>query len=129
MCIRDRVKGDPKARDRPEILEGDLTLYDDTMLANLRAEVERIAGTPDIPWGATRMVKASVEKKWRERAEVQSELAQAIDRWAGHWHGKGEPVDAVYRRFWMTFGMDTLTALAQSGPKQRATLEMVRASL
>ncbi len=122
-------KGSPAARERPEILEGDLTLYDDGMLAALRAEVDRIAGEPQVPYGASAKVANSIAKKWRERGEAQSQLADAIDRWAGHWHGKGEPLDAVYRRFWATFGMDTLSALAMSGPKQREMIERVRASL
>lgn len=123
------VKGDPVARERPEILEGDLTLYDDAMLDGLRAAVERIAGPPDIPWGASKVVASSIEKKWAQRGEAQAQLAEAIDRWAGHWHANGEPIDAVYRRFWATFGMDTLSALSMSGPKQREMIELVRRSV
>lgn len=122
-------RGSSEARARPEILEGDLTLYEEPALAELRAAVQRIAGPPDIPWGASRMVAASVEKKWKQRAETQSALSDTIDRWAGYWHGRGEPVDAIYRRFWATFGMDTLSALAQSGPKQLEMIERVRASI
>jgi superfamily II DNA or RNA helicase len=122
-------KGDNAGRERPEMLEGDLTLYDDGVLAELRAAVDRIAGAPDIPYGASQMVTKSVEKKWRERAETQEQLAQAIDRWAGRWRMDGEPLDGVYRRFYLTFGMDTLAALSQSGPKQKAMLELVRGNM
>jgi hypothetical protein len=116
-------------RDRPEILEGDLTLYDDEMMAALRGEVERISGQPDIPWGASQVVARSIEKAWTARAAAQDELSDVIDQWAGHWHAKGETLDAVYRRFWALFGMDTLSALTMSGPKQREMIERVRSAI
>lgn len=127
-CGHKPERGAGDGRARPEILEGDLTLYDDGMLAALRAEVDRIAGEPDIPWNASQVVQRSVEKKHRLRAEAQSALAAQIDLWAGHWHGQGEPLDAIYRRFWFMFGMSTLEALAMSGPRQKEMLERVRAS-
>lgn len=123
------IKGATGGRERPEILEGDLTLYSDDMLAELRAEVERIAGPPVVPHGASQIVVKGIERKWRERAEAQSALAGIIDQWAGHWHGLGEPIDGIYRRFYLTYGMDTATALTQSGPKQKAMVEMIRQSL
>jgi hypothetical protein len=122
-------KGATGGRERPEMLEGDLTLYNDDMLAELRTEVERIAGPPAVPYGASQIVVKGVERKWRERAETQEQLAQAIDRWAGRWRTDGEPLDGVYRRFYLTFGMDTLTALSQSGPKQKAMLELIRSAM
>jgi DNA repair protein RadD len=120
----------PAERQRPEVLEGDLTLYAPELLAALRAEVERIAGPADIPYGASPKIAAAVEKRWRERGAAQSDLAGVIDLWAGQWHhGRGEALDAVYRRFWATFGMDTYTALSMSGPKQRELIERVRADI
>jgi len=117
-------------RERPEMLEGDLTLYDEGMLAQLRGEIERIAGPAAIPYGASAKVASSVEKKHRERAAAQAELAEWIDRWAGYWHHTaGEPLDAVYRRFWHVFGTSTAEALTMSGPKQREMIERVRMSL
>lgn len=123
------VRGASGERGNLEVLEGDLTLYEEPELAELRAAVERIAGAPEIPWGASRVVAAGLEKRWKARAEAQEKLAAEIDRWAGHWHAAGEPMDAIYRRFYLTFGMDTLTALAQPGPRQLEILERVRASI
>lgn len=128
-CGWRRERGDPEARKRPEILEGDLTLYDDVMLQALRDEVDRIAGPPAVPRGASQVVVRSIEKQWRSRAEAQTELSEAIDRWAGHWRAAGEPLDAVYRRFWAVYGMTTLDALIMSGPKQREMVERLRVGL
>ncbi len=108
-------------RQRPDILEGDLTLYDPALLAHLRGEVARIKGAPEIPFGASPMVARSIERRWSERAAICAALEGEIDLWAGYWHiVRREPLDAVYRRFYLTFGMDTQAALAQPGPKQQA---------
>jgi hypothetical protein len=69
----------------------------------------------------------SLRRAWEARREAQGDLVAAIDEWAGIWHhAKGEPLTAVYRRFWHTYGMDTLSALTLSGPKQRELAERVR---
>jgi hypothetical protein len=116
-----------KERSRPEAVEGDLTLYTPQLLAHLRAEVDRIAGPVEMPYGLNDVARVGARRTWEARQEAQSELASVIDEWAGHYHvGHGEKLSTVYRRFFHTFGMDTLTALTQPGPKQRELIERVR---
>ena len=114
-------------RGRPEAVEGDLTLYTPQLLAQLQNEVRRIGGEVEIPLGINDVARMGLERTWEARQRAQQELAAEIDTWAGFYHhGRGEKINTVYRRFWHTFGMDTLSALAQSGPKQREMMERVR---
>ena len=52
----------------------------------------------------------AAENKWKARAEAMMSLQVAIDEWGGHWVGQGDSVRAAYRRFYATFGVDTLQA-------------------
>ena len=114
-------------RNRPEVVEGDLTLYSPELLASLRGEVERIAGPEQVPYGLEGTAAAAgLVKSWNARRDAQAELAAAIDAWAGHWVAAGDSIRAAYRRFYATFGMDTLAALSQTGPKMAAMIETVR---
>lgn len=121
-----KPKPTPAERQRPDILEGDLTLYDAALLAHLRGQVARIRGEPEIPYGASPHVARKIERVWNERAAIGVALEAEIDQWAGYWHHiRGEPLDAVYRRFYATFGMDTQAALIQPATKQQAMLAQV----
>jgi len=50
-----------------------------------------------------------------------------IDEWAGYWVNEaGDSVRAAYRRFFATFGVDTLGALSQTGPEMQDLIERVQ---
>jgi len=112
-------------RNRPEAVEGDLTLYTPELLAQLRGDVARISGPEQIPFGMDGFAAAGLSKQWSKRQEAQAALSAAIDLWAGQWAARGESIRAIYMRFYATFGMDTLSALAQSGPKMREMVKVV----
>jgi hypothetical protein len=103
-------------RKRPDWARGDLELYSPDLLAELRGEVARIASAPpDMSYlggGASRGAAA----QWEARRSAQSELAAAIDAWGGRAMAAGDSLRAANRRFYVTFGMDVLAALAQTGP-------------
>jgi DNA repair protein RadD len=110
FCGWERPKGQSGGRERPEMLEGDLTLYTEEMLRELRGEVARIGGVPILPAGLDGVARRGAERKWQARAEALASLQVAIDQWGGYWVGQGDSVRAAYRRFYATFGCDTLTA-------------------
>lgn len=119
----------PTERNRPEAVDGDLTLYTPELIAELRREAARIAGAVQTPDGLSPLAAAGAAKTWRARQEAQTGLREAIDRWAGYYiNGLGESRRAAYRRFFATFGMDTVTALTQSGPAMAAMTEAVNGS-
>jgi DNA repair protein RadD len=116
-------------RNRPEAVEGDLTLYSPELLAALRGEVARIAGPEQIPYGLGGIAAIGAAKQWNARQDAQAALGAAIDLWAGHYVAKGESVRSCYVRFFSTFGMDTLSALSQSGPEMWRMIRTVEGSL
>jgi hypothetical protein len=113
-------------RARPAQVEGDLTLYSPDQLNELRREVDRIAGPPRLVPTLPDHVRDAAVRTWEVRREAQASLSTAIDAWAGRWHhAAGEAIQDVYKRFYRTFGVDTLTALTLSGSKQQALTRKV----
>jgi hypothetical protein len=117
---------EPAGRDRPEQVDGDLVELDPSVLAQMRGEVERVDGEPLIPVNATAEVAGAIRKRWRERQEAQTELRDAIARWAWLWHSRGAEDPEIYRRFFHLFGTDVMTAQALGATEARELMGRVR---
>ncbi len=89
---------------------GDLIELDASVLAELRGEADRIAGPPIVPQGVSQVVARSIQKRWTERSEAQATLRHSISMWAGYWHERGDKDSEIYRRFYIRFGTDIMTA-------------------
>lgn len=100
----------PAGRGSPEQVDGSLIELDPTTLAQMRGEIERIDGSPTIPYGASPVVAASVKKRHTERQEAQATLRQIIAQWGGWWKHEGMTVDQTQRLFFFKFGIDVMTA-------------------
>lgn len=102
----------PAERGAPEFVDGDLVLYSDELLAKLFGEKEKIDGPCYVPKNATPIVAASIKKNHRERQEAQQDLRSAISL------TMPPTVDqrVAQRRFFHTFGIDTLTAQTLGRP-------------
>lgn len=101
----------PAARSDLEQIEGDLTAYSPELLEELREQAARNIGEPKIPVHASQIVQRSVKKKWNDRRETILQLQDAIAWWAGTiQHKHNEDDSTAYRRFYLTFGTDVLTA-------------------
>lgn len=98
----------PSGRASPEEVEGDLIELDPAVLAAIRGEVQRIAGpcpeTYDGPVGG------AIQKHWRARQVAQDALLRTMMLWGGWREHLGEDTRSAQRRFWYTFGVDTMTA-------------------
>lgn len=100
-------------RSKPEHVDGDLTELDLKALAALRESVElenpdKIARRAYFAGGsgaAERTRQSQVE-----RIKAQNELKEAIADWAGRRKASGQSDSASYREFYLTYGMDVLTA-------------------
>ena len=109
----------PAARTAPEFVDGDLTELDEATLAAMRGEVARVDMTVEEkrlellgkhcpPMGVRRHVKGHEELQ----AE-QAQLRNTMEYWAGLHRALGRPPGAQeFRRFFLTFGVDVLTAQA-----------------
>lgn len=116
---------EPAGRDRPEQVDGDLVELDPTVLKTMRGEVQRIDGDALVPANATPEVAGAIRKRWRERQEAQTELRDAIARWAWVWHSRGADDSEIYRRFWHLFGTDVMTAQTLGASEARELMEKI----
>lgn len=98
-------------------IDGDLILLDRAKLAELRAAAElespasmgeRVAYAAG-PAAAKRAINNQIE-----RIQAQQNLEYAIAMWAAHQRAKGRDDQQSYRRFYLTTGVDVLSALAAS---------------
>jgi superfamily II DNA or RNA helicase len=97
-------------RGTPEQVDGDLTLYDDDTIKQLLGERDRVDGAPLIPTGLPVPAQQRLKRLHSERQEAQATLRHAIAQWCG-WHkerGRDDP--EIYKRFYLGFGCDILSA-------------------
>lgn len=100
----------PAGRSSPEQVDGSLIELDPATLATMRGEIERLDGPPVIPYGADRIVTASVKKRHRERQDAQQALRETMMIWGGYSRDAGRTTDEGHRLFYLRFGVDVMTA-------------------
>lgn len=106
----------PVRRSAPEFVDGDLYELDAEALAQLRGDIAKV----DMSAGAyktylTRRGCPQIGINSNIRAHLRTQLAQAklrdvIARWAGAERAKGRPDWESYRRFYLDYGIDVLSA-------------------
>jgi len=108
----------PTARSSPEAVEGDLAELAPDVLNRLRGAVDAVDRTPEeerqrlVNTGLPDlMVRANV-KRHAERTAAQGSLRQSMALWGGIHHARGEDDRTIMRRFFWTFGMDVMSAMA-----------------
>jgi superfamily II DNA or RNA helicase len=116
---------EPKARLLPEQVDGNLRELLPEGLKTITDEIARIESTPRIPRGASGPIAASIVKKHHARQETITALKDTIAQWAGVWHAKGESDTEILRRFYFTFGIDTLSAQTLSTKDALALMERI----
>lgn len=110
----------PAARRRsaPAEVDGDLQLLDDSALAALAARAQEARKTPEQlrdELHAKRLDSykaAGVVNKHKAKLAAYAELDRAMADWGGVWRARGEDDAMLQRRFYLSFGVDVLTAQA-----------------
>lgn len=109
---------EPQGRSLPEQVDGDLAEMSPELLAKLRGQVaENTHSVDDERWRLqrtglpSRFIMSNV-KKHDEKLQALGALRQAMAEWGGVWHARGEADREIQRRFFHTFGMDVLSAMA-----------------
>jgi DNA repair protein RadD len=99
----------PADRSAPEFVDGDLAELSPEVLARLRGEIDKPLV---LPYHAPPEVIGAVKKHHREKQEAQSDLRSAMAAWGGRHTQRtdAEAVSEMQRRFWLTFGINVLTA-------------------
>lgn len=116
-------------RGSPELVEGDLVELDATVLAALRGEVAKVDGPCHPPHNLDSRVRQAIVKRHAERASGQSSLRATMALWGGWQRHAGLSDREIQRKFFLTFGVDVLSAQAL-GTTDAGLLELnVRAVL
>lgn len=119
-CGHEKPLPEPRSRSI-EMVEGDLVLLDREALERMRrgtiletpgnvaARVAKVAGP---------IAAKGVANRQMEKIEAQGELKEAIAQWAAIERSRGFSDREIYRRFYLSTGMDVLSALDGSRTRQ-----------
>lgn len=109
---------DPTARRSPEFVDGDMAELDAATLARLRGEVAHVDMTLDeyrgwmMDRGVPQVVFLANSKRHLEKQESQAALRQAMLYYGGRCRANGLDDRQIQRLFFLTFGVDVLSAQA-----------------
>ena len=124
------ARPEPVARSLPEHVDGNLIELDPAKLAEMRGEIDRIDGEPMVPRNMPANVVLKVTNNWRHRQKVQTELRDTIATWAGVFkHGYGETDPEIQKRFYLTFGVDVMTAQQLNAADANKLADTIRGTL
>lgn len=99
-------------RARPEDVDGDLTEFDEALLAKLRGDADRIMAAA--PAGAPAYVADNINRRF----VAQRDLRAAIEWWAGvQLDMCGLDLNKTYRLFYLRFGIDMASAQLLGRPE------------
>lgn len=100
----------PQGRAKPAQVDGDLFELSPEVLAVMRGEVAKLDAAPTVSWNTKDVVANSIAKANRDRQAAQGQLRDAIATWAGWNRHMGRSDAEGYKRFFLKFGVDALTA-------------------
>lgn len=128
----------PKDRSGPESVDGDLFELDPSVLAQLRGEVIELDKFDEHVTAYRAQLQAkhtpkiyelSHVKRFAQKLETNIEsqrgLRDMMAWWAGHWRSAGATDDEIYRRFYLKFGCDWLSAMAMQSVEANTLAERV----
>lgn len=110
----------PTGRLLPDMVDGDLTLLTEDILADMRREIKRIDDACVIPRNLEPHVKASIIRKHIDRQHAQKSLRGVIALWAGKYITYDDRSN--HKRFYLTFGI-TVPEAKVLGVKEAIELE------
>ncbi len=138
-CDTPIPKPAPSERKEPELVDGDLTELDAETLATMRGEVARV-DTPlqdAIAHYRESLVAKHAQplhimahtKRFAKKLEAQQTaigaLREIMAHWAGHHRAAGRSDSEIFRRFYLRYGVDWLSAQALEADKAFAMGERV----
>lgn len=107
----DWVVPPPGGRALPEQVDGDIVLLDPTVIASMQMDIDRIdAPPPEVFPGAT---GAAIVGNHLKRQDAQHRLRHTVACWGG-WRMQyhREDLRTAQKRFYLTFGIDVMSAAA-----------------
>jgi DNA repair protein RadD len=95
-------------RSLPEEVDGDIVLLDPAVLDRMQAEIDRVNGPP--PSTSNTPTGGAILKNHRQRQEAQAALRRVMSLWGGWREHLGENTREAHKRFYLTFGVDVMSA-------------------
>lgn len=128
-CPHCGTKADPTQRSKPEQVDGDLVELDPAVIQQMLGEVARVDGDVKIPHGVALPVSLAIRKNHYNRQQAQHGLRHAMSIWGGWWSSKGFSDRQIAKRFFLVYGIDTLSAQALGSPDAAALTARITADL
>lgn len=115
----------PVGRSLPEQVDGDLEELTPEALARLRGA---IAASEElrIPYNATHAVRGFLQNAHRNRGAAQVALREKMALWGGAYTGKGLSIPEAQRKFYLTYGVDVLSAQALNAKDATELMEKLK---
>lgn len=120
---------EPSGRSSPEAVEGDLILLDFEVLKAIRGEVSRVDRPPHFPADASKEIRGAITRRHKERQSAQNILRATMSLWGGWREHIGEVTRVSHKRFFLTFGVDVMTAQTLNSADAEALDARIRAHL
>lgn len=115
-CGHERPAPEPSARSSANLVDGDLFELLPEVLKNMRGDVDKIDGPAYVPNALQSNPNAAraVVLNHHTRKVAQFHLRKSIDWWAGIYPDDDDSIN--YKRFFHTFKIDVLSAMALGAP-------------
>lgn len=98
-------------RSAPVMVDGDMGELPPEVLAVLRGEIAATdSNFVPVPQGVPDYVKSAIHKRHHERQVAQYHLRETIKWWAGWKQRDGYTDSEIYRLFYLTYGIDVMSA-------------------
>ena len=119
----------PAVRSTPEHVDGDLILLDPEILSKMRGEVARIDGPARVPQHLDGAAVRAVHNAHFKRQQAQGELRRIMSIYGGYQLTLGVSESQCMKRFYLSFGIDTLSAQALNTADAQALTEKIKNAL
>lgn len=118
---------EPIARSKPEHVDGDLLEMSPELLAELRGEVDKINQPPTISPYLDPVIQMRLGKVDRQNKEAQITLRHEMAALCGFYREIFKYNDSrIYREFYLTFGIDVLSAQALKATRALELTEQIK---
>ncbi len=101
---------EPAKRDTPEAVDGNIVLLDAAALRELYAKVIDLTAPFYTPSGVSSTIAQVIVTNHRDKVDAQKNLRDAFAWWAGERRAGGLSDQEIDKLFYLTYGLDRLTA-------------------
>lgn len=120
---------EPAARTGVQYVDGDLGELDAHTLALMRGQVAKVDGTFYPPSGLDGVAAMGARKTHAARQETQAALRAVMALYGGWRTAAGDSLPMAQRRFFLTTGIDVMTAQTLGGKDAAALMEKINSLL